>query len=64
VGEIELTADALDLPGEDLTLIAYTAEPGSHAQEQLDFLTSWSIARPAPESAASKDAAQRHEQPS
>jgi hypothetical protein len=64
VGEIELTGDALDLPGEDLTLIAYTAEPGSHAQEQLDFLTSWSIARPAPESAASKDAAHRHEQPS
>jgi hypothetical protein len=48
----------------DLTLIAYTAEPGSPAQEQLDFLTSWSIARPAPESASSKNAAHRHEQPS
>jgi transcriptional regulator with XRE-family HTH domain len=59
VGEIELTGDALDLPGEDLTLIAYTAEPGCHAQEQLDFLTSWSIARPAPEGAASNDAAHR-----
>jgi undecaprenyl pyrophosphate synthase len=35
VGDIELT-------GEGLTLIAYTAEPGSHAQEQLDFLTRWS----------------------
>jgi transcriptional regulator with XRE-family HTH domain len=42
VGEIELTGDALDLPGEGLTLIAYTAEPGSHAQDQLDFLASWS----------------------
>ncbi|PVZ57972.1 helix-turn-helix transcriptional regulator [Arthrobacter sp. H-02-3] len=42
VGEIELTGDALELPGEGLTLIAYTAEPGSHAQEQLDFLTRWS----------------------
>jgi transcriptional regulator with XRE-family HTH domain len=42
VGDIELTGDALELPGEGLTLIAYTAEPGSHAQEQLDFLTSWS----------------------
>jgi transcriptional regulator with XRE-family HTH domain len=42
VGEIELTGDALELPGEGLTLIAYTAEPGSGAQEQLDFLASWS----------------------
>jgi transcriptional regulator with XRE-family HTH domain len=42
VGDIELTGDSLELPGEGLTLIAYTAEPGSHAQEQLDFLTSWS----------------------
>jgi hypothetical protein len=42
VGEIEVTGDALELPGEDLTLIAYTAEAGSHAQQQLDFLASWS----------------------
>ncbi|MBO1268598.1 helix-turn-helix transcriptional regulator [Arthrobacter cavernae] len=42
VGEIELTGDALELPGEGMTLIAYTAEPDSHAQEQLDFLASWS----------------------
>ena len=42
VGEIELTGDALELPGEGLTLIAYTAEPGSDAHEQLDFLASWS----------------------
>lgn len=42
VGDIELTGDSLELPGEDLTLIAHTADPGSHAQEQLDFLTSWS----------------------
>ncbi|MCI0142636.1 helix-turn-helix transcriptional regulator [Arthrobacter bambusae] len=42
IGEIELTGDALELPGEGMTMIAYTAEPGSHAQEQLDFLASWS----------------------
>ena len=29
VGDIELTGDALELPGDDLTLIAYTADPGS-----------------------------------
>jgi hypothetical protein len=42
VGDIELTGEALNLPGEGLTLIAYTAEPGSHAEEQLAFLSSWS----------------------
>jgi transcriptional regulator with XRE-family HTH domain len=62
VGEIELTGDAFDLPGEDLTLIAYTAEPGSHAQEQLDFLTSWSVTQQAPERAVSSDTAPRNDQ--
>ena len=56
VGDIELTGDSLELPGEGLTLIAYTAEPGSHAQQQLDFLTSWGAtgkrpAEPAPANA-------------
>jgi len=56
IGDIELTGDSLELPGEGLTLIAYTAEPGSHAQQQLDFLTSWSTtgkrpAEPAPANA-------------
>lgn len=41
VGELELTGDALELPGEDLTLIVYTAPAGSAAQEKLDFLTRW-----------------------
>ncbi|SDV99627.1 Transcriptional regulator, contains XRE-family HTH domain [Arthrobacter sp. cf158] len=45
VGEIELTGDALELPGEGLTVIAYTAEPGSHAEEQLAFLASWTADR-------------------
>ena len=48
VGEIELTGDALELPGEGLTLIAYTAEPGSRAQDQLDFLASWSSSNRSP----------------
>lgn len=42
VGELELTGDALELPGDGLTLIAYTAAAKSHAQEQLGFLASWS----------------------
>ena len=48
VGEIELTGDALELPGDGLTLIAYTAEPGSRAQDQLDFLASWSAGNKSP----------------
>ncbi|MFE4229543.1 helix-turn-helix transcriptional regulator [Arthrobacter sp. NPDC056886] len=52
VGDIELTGDSLELPGEGLTLIAYTAEPGSHAQQQLDFLTSWSATGKSPAEAA------------
>lgn len=42
VGELELTGDALDLPGDDLTLIVYTAAAGTPAQEKLDFLARWS----------------------
>ena len=41
VGDIELTGDALELPGDDLTLIAYTADPGSPAEEKLRLLASW-----------------------
>lgn len=35
IGDLDLTGDALDLPGEGLTLIAYTAEPGSAAAAKL-----------------------------
>lgn len=41
VGDIELTGDALELPGEGLTMITYTAEPGSAAAEKLALLASW-----------------------
>jgi MmyB-like transcription regulator ligand binding domain/Helix-turn-helix domain len=63
VGEIELTGDSLELPGEGLTLIAYTAEPGSHAQEQLAFLTIWNTTQPAPAGRASSDLTHRNDQP-
>ena len=61
VGDIELTGDSLERPGEGLTLIAYTAEPGSHAQQQLDFLISWSTngGRPAEPPPANANAARR-----
>ena len=63
VGEIELTGDALELPGDGLTMIAYSAEPGSQAEDQLKLLAAWSAT---PQSAATKPTdhplgADRHE---
>jgi MmyB-like transcription regulator ligand binding domain len=57
VGEIELTGDALDLAGDGLTMIAYSAEPGSQAEDQLKLLAAWSATeRAAGMSAAEVDA--------
>jgi MmyB-like transcription regulator ligand binding domain len=42
VGEIVLTGDALDLAGDGLTMIAYSAEPGGQAEDQLKLLAAWS----------------------
>ena len=42
VGDLELTFDALELPGEpELTLTAYSAEPGTVAADNLSLLASW-----------------------
>jgi len=41
VGDMQLTGDALELPGEGLTIIAYTAQPGSVDEEKLRLLASW-----------------------
>jgi transcriptional regulator with XRE-family HTH domain len=45
VGDLTLIGDALELPGEDLILITYTAPADSPAQDQLNFLTSWTATR-------------------
>lgn len=41
VGDIELTGEAMQLPGDELLVIAYSAAPGSPAEEKLSFLASW-----------------------
>lgn len=41
VGDLDLSFEAMELPGEDLTMLVYTAEPGSRSQEALDLLDSW-----------------------
>jgi transcriptional regulator with XRE-family HTH domain len=57
VGDLQLTGDALQLPGAELTLIVYTAPTGSPAQEKLDFLARWAGAAPTPETPTSRSAA-------
>jgi transcriptional regulator with XRE-family HTH domain len=47
VGDIELTGNALELPGDELVVIAYTADPGSQAEDQLKLLAAWSGTREA-----------------
>jgi hypothetical protein len=55
IGDIELTGDSLELPGEGLTIVAYTAAAGSAAEEKLALLGSWQRtgvpARPGPTAA-------------
>jgi transcriptional regulator with XRE-family HTH domain len=44
VGAVELTGEALLLPGDEgLTIITYTVEPNSPSAQALDFLASWTI---------------------
>jgi transcriptional regulator with XRE-family HTH domain len=41
-GDLTLSYDALEIPADPgLTIIAYTAEPGSPARQALDLLASW-----------------------
>ncbi len=46
VGDIDLAGDALELTGDGLVIIAYTAKPDSRAAEQLAFLASWAMQHP------------------
>ena len=42
VGDFELTYQAMQLPGDEgLTLIAYSAEPGTRGHDALNLLATW-----------------------
>ena len=41
VGDLQLTGEAMELAGDGLVIITYTAEPDSPAAEALRFLASW-----------------------
>lgn len=45
IGDIDLTGVALELGGDGLAIIAYTAQPDSAAAEQLAILASWATAQ-------------------
>jgi hypothetical protein len=56
-GDLELTYEALELPADPgLTMITYTAEPGSASQEALAFLASWAATLDQPDQAATAQA--------
>jgi transcriptional regulator with XRE-family HTH domain len=46
VGDIELTGEAMELAGDGLVIITYTAEPATPAAESLQFLSSWAAQHP------------------
>ncbi|WP_327637810.1 helix-turn-helix transcriptional regulator [Kribbella sp. NBC_00482] len=50
VGDLALTGEAMELPGDGLVIVTYTAEPDSPAAEALRFLANWAITSvPAPQ---------------
>ncbi|MCW2555963.1 MAG: helix-turn-helix domain protein [Mycobacterium sp.] len=49
VGKLDLTYEAMNLPADpELTLLVYTAEPGSASEDGLKLLASWAAATFAP----------------
>lgn len=41
VGDLDLTYESLDLPADNLTLVAYGTEPGSDSEDKVRLLASW-----------------------
>jgi hypothetical protein len=41
VGDVQVTGEAMELAGDGLVIVAYTAEPDSPAAEALRFLAGW-----------------------
>jgi transcriptional regulator with XRE-family HTH domain len=54
VGELELSYNRIELPADPgLTIVAYTAEPGSRSAEAFSLLASWAATEEADETVAS-----------
>jgi hypothetical protein len=60
VGELDLTFEAMDLTADaGLTVVTYSAEPGSRSEEGLSLLASWSATLHQEETARAADEARR-----
>jgi transcriptional regulator with XRE-family HTH domain len=60
VGDLHLTFEALDLPADPgLSLLTYSAEPGSTSQDALELLGSWAATLDQPDRAATMPAPDR-----
>lgn len=60
VGELTLLYEELAVTSDEgLSLIVYTAEPGSASDERLQLLSNWNAVPPAPQTPSDADAGQR-----
>jgi MmyB-like transcription regulator ligand binding domain len=55
VGDLQLDYENLELPGDGLALVTYTAAPGSTSREALRFLASWAGSSEAPATASESE---------
>jgi transcriptional regulator with XRE-family HTH domain len=55
VGRLELMYDSMELPGTGLTVLVYTAEPGSPSADALNLLASWAATLDQAEPASARD---------
>jgi hypothetical protein len=61
-GDLELTGEALELPGDaGLSIITYTVEPATPSAQALQFLSSWANADATKVSAESSRSSTTHE---
>jgi transcriptional regulator with XRE-family HTH domain len=61
VGDLHLTFEAMDLPADPgLSLVVYSAEPGSASEDALKLLASWAATLDQPEQAETSKAQETH----
>ncbi|MFI0353151.1 helix-turn-helix transcriptional regulator [Actinomadura sp. 9N407] len=64
VGDLHLTYESLDLSADGLTLVAYSAEPGSDVEDKLRLLASWATTLDTPPDRSDHHRSRQHEKPS
>jgi hypothetical protein len=59
VGFLDLAVEAMEFPGEGMSLFVYTAEPATPSQDALNLLASWAATLDLQERAEAEDASDR-----